>query len=103
MVKIDGFDYQFSCMLRKTDGGVILKGCPFCHSDGHGDKSCLLLMALEVERLQRAESDEEIVWKVDDVIKTVYGDIPPEKQNFTVLAEWKFPDCPMREMDGKAV
>ena len=101
MIAIDGFDYQVSCMLRKTQDGTTLKGCPFSYSDGHGDQSCLLLMALEMERLQKAESDKEIVWAVDDVIETVFGDIPPKERYFTVLAEWKFPDCPMREMGGE--
>ena len=101
MIKLDGFDYQVSCMLRKTDEGIVLKSCPFSWSEGHGDKQCTLLLALEMERLQKAQSDDAILWMVDDAIKAVFGDVPPARQDYTVLARWKFPDCPMRVVDGE--
>ena len=93
MVVINDVDYQISCMLRKTDDGVVLKSCPFMHSQGHGDRSCMLLLMLASDN-----PDKEVVWKVDDSMKAIFGDIPPEKHDYKKLAEWKFPQCPLREL-----
>ena len=73
MVVINDVDYQISCMLRKTDDGVVLKSCPFMHSQGHGDRSCMLLLMLASDN-----PDKEVVRKVDDSMKAIFGDIPPE-------------------------
>ncbi|MBQ6856831.1 MAG: hypothetical protein IJO13_06980 [Lachnospiraceae bacterium] len=42
--------------------------------------------------------DKEIVWEVGDSMKAIFGDIPPGKRDYKKLAEWKFPQCPLREL-----
>lgn len=94
-ITINGFEKQISCKLRVVDGSVVLRGCPFYGSEGHGDAHCLLLMLLEQERLQKAESDEEIIWKYEDILHEIFCNTPLEERDYSVLSNWKFKDCPM--------
>lgn len=93
MIGIDGVDYQVSCMLRKTDDRIVLKSCPFQYSEGHGDRSCMLLLMMASDN-----PDEEIEWKTEDLRKEIFGESPPSTHDYQKIAEWKFPNCPMKEV-----
>ena len=92
---IEGFDEQISCHLRRINGEVVLRGCPFFKSAGHGDGHCLLLMCMESERLQKGVDGEEIVWNHENLQEEIFKSLPKEQQSSKALCEWKFPNCPL--------
>lgn len=94
MIGIKGVDYQISCMLRKTSDGIVLRSCPFQHSNGHGDRSCMLLLMIASDN-----PDKEVEWEVKDSIKAIFGDTPSEKYDYKKISEWKFPHCPLCEIE----
>lgn len=47
--------------------------------------------------LENDNSDKDIMWEVENLMKTIFGDVPQKKHDYKKLAEWKFPQCPLSE------
>jgi len=78
-----------------------LHACPFYSSDGEDERSCILLKALESERLQKAESDQKIHWKTEHIWEEIFGTQTYNARDFIKYTEWKFPGCPIRNQQAQ--